>query len=298
MNARYLIVNADDFGLTPAGDSAIDALFSAGRITSTTILAPARYAAEACRSAREKGLAVGVHWTLHAEWADERWQPCAGAARVPSLCENGALIPDARRMGKRAKSGDVTCELTAQVEFLRAHGVAPDHADSHGGTLYGINGRLFFLNAFRLCKTYDLPFRFPRSSAFLRRQFGREPGAPLRAAHAAIAGTAKRFGVRLLDDFITNPYRAEKIGGYAALAAYYERELVLAGAGITEVFLHPSLPDEALLRRTGEWQKRVWEYEYLCSDAFKNLVEREGFILCSWGDAPFGRKENGKTSEP
>ena len=40
MNERVLIVNADDFGMTEAGDEAILGLFQAGRITSSTILAP------------------------------------------------------------------------------------------------------------------------------------------------------------------------------------------------------------------------------------------------------------------
>jgi len=42
-----------------------------------------------------------------------------------------------------------------------------------------------------------------------------------------------------------------------------------------------------MLARTGEWQKRVWEYEFLTSDAFLSCLEREGFVLCSWADAPF-----------
>ena len=290
MNARYLIINADDFGLTCAGDRAIRQLFAGKRITSTTILAPARFAADACAAAKEDSLPVGVHWTLHAEWAEERWQPCAGADRVPSLCEDGALLPDAKRMGQQAKNGDVTRELEAQLAFFGEHGVAPDHADSHGGTLYGINGRLFFLNAFRLCKKARLPFRFPRRAAFLTRQFGHEPSALLIGAHRAIVATADAYGVRLIDDFITNPYPVAKIGGVSALASYYERELSQAQAGITEVFLHPSIPDDALLARTPEWQKRVWEYEYLSSDAFLNFVEREGFQLCSWASAPFDHK--------
>lgn len=287
MNERVLIVNADDFGMTEAGDEAILSLFQAGRITSSTILAPAKRAESACQSACDRGLAVGVHWTLHAEWAEQDWLPSAGTGRVPSLCENGALIPSSARASKAAKSGDVTRELEAQYRFLAEHGATPDHADSHGGTLYGINGRLFFLNAFRLCKKYGLPFRFPRRSDFLRRQFGHEPGGALKAAHKLIVSSADGHGVKLIDDFITNPYPVAKIEGYADLAAYYEREIASAKAGITEVFLHPSLPDEALLKRTPEWQKRVWEYEFLTSDAFDNLIRREGFALSSWGNAPF-----------
>lgn len=292
MNTRYLIVNADDFGMTASGDEAILRLFEAGRITSTTILAPAQRAQAACAAAKERNLPVGVHWTLHAEWAEERWPPCAGAQSVPSLCEDGALIPSAWRASRQARSRDVTRELEAQAAFLRSRGVAPDHADSHGGTLYGINGRLFFRNAFQVCRAQNLPFRFPRRPAFLERQLGREPVALLRLAHRAIVRSADRRGVSLLDDFITNPLPAAKLGGFLALANYYDRALRDAGAGITEVFLHPSLPDEALQKRTPEWQKRVWEYEYLMSDAFDALVRREGFCLCSWANAPFESKRN------
>lgn len=287
MNARHLIINADDFGLTRAGDQAIRALFAAGRITSTTILSPARFADDACTAAKEDHIPAGVHWTLHAEWAEERWQPSAGASSVPSLCEDGALLSDAKRMAKTAKSGDVSRELEAQLAFLTARGVTPDHADSHGGTLYGINGRLFFRNAFRLCRAAGLPFRFPRRATFLARQLGHEPGALLRVAHRAIVASADAHGVKLIDDLITNPDPAAKIGSLSALSEYYERALSQAGAGITEVFLHPSQRDDALLARTPEWQKRVWEYEYLSSDAFINFVEREGFQLCSWASAPF-----------
>ncbi len=291
MNERYLIVNADDFGLTKPGDDAIAALFQAGRITSTTILSPAARAADACTAARAHDYPVGVHWTIHAEWADQRWTPCAGAQSVPSLCENDALIPNAARASKTAKSTEVTRELDAQHRFLIDNGVTPDHADSHGGTLYGINGRLFFLNAFRLCKRYDLPFRFPRRNDFLRRQFGHEPGAAIRSAHRAIVAAADCFGVRLIDDFITNPHPVEKIDGYQALADYYSSEIAGAGPGVTEVFMHPSLPDAGMLKKTPEWQKRIWEYEYLTSDAFQTLLDREGFILTSWGDAPLHRRK-------
>lgn len=297
MNERYLIVNADDFGLTESGDEAIVRLFGEKRITSTTILSPAARAAEACASAGARGLPAGVHWTIHAEWTDQKWTPCAGARRVPSLCEDGAMIPNAARASKAAKSTEVTRELEAQYRVLTERGVRPDHADSHGGTLYGINGRLFFLNAFRLCKRYDLPFRFPRGNDFLRRQLGRAPNAPLRAAHRAIVAAADGFGVRLIDDFITNPYPVKEIDGYSALMDYYNHEIAHAGPGVTEVFLHPSLPDESLLKKTPEWQKRIWEYQYLISDAFVNLLDREGFIRVCWGDAPLYGRKHGSINE-
>jgi predicted glycoside hydrolase/deacetylase ChbG (UPF0249 family) len=73
---------------------------------------------------------------------------------------------------KQAKRRDITRELEAQYLRLLDMGCVPDHADSHAGTLYGTNGRLFFLNAYALCKKYGLPFRFATEDSFLTRQFG------------------------------------------------------------------------------------------------------------------------------
>lgn len=287
MNARYLIVNADDFGLTRCVNEAVAELFGLGAITSSTILAPAKLAAGACETAAQRGYPVGVHWTLHAEWADEPWESSAGAS-VPSLAPGGLLLPDAREIAKRAKPADVTRELEAQYGFLQINGCAPDHADSHGGTLYGINGRLFFFNAFQVCKKYRLPFRFAKSPAFIARQAGRKVSKPLLAAHRAIVLTAAAMGVPLLDELVTHPLPVEKIGGYEGLCGYYERELAKSGPGVTEVFLHPSVPDSALLARA-QWQKRVWEYEYLRSGRLNRFAQREGFTLVSWAQAPFER---------
>lgn len=285
LNKRYLIVNADDFGMCEPSDKAICALFDAGIITSTTVLAPASRAKWACETAAEKGYAAGVHWTLGSEWHDDLWRPCAPREHVPSLLNtDGYLYPDGKSIAKNAKGKDVTTELEAQYAFLARHGCIPDHADSHSGTLYGINGRLFFINAFRVCKKHQLPFRFAKSDGFLRRQFdGKLPHAiPL--AQKGIVALAKRMGVTLLDDFITHPHPVARINGYNDLKAYYNQALATAPAGICEVFLHPSLHDDALLARTPEWQKRIWEYQYLSEGSFSDTVKREGFTLVSFSD--------------
>ena len=120
MNERYLIVNADDFGLTRAGDAAIAELFAEGLITSTSILAPARFAEKACKTAAGSGLHAGVHWTINAEWADEPWPPAAGAARVPSLSRGGALFDTAKEASRAAKSRDVTRERHLNVPAISA----------------------------------------------------------------------------------------------------------------------------------------------------------------------------------
>lgn len=64
MNERYLIINADDFGLCESMNQAVQELFRLGAITSSSILSPAPRAAKASALAAQQKLPAGVHWTL------------------------------------------------------------------------------------------------------------------------------------------------------------------------------------------------------------------------------------------
>ena len=283
MAERYLIVNADDFGMSESTNEAIRQLFDGEKIGSAGILAPAPFAPQAAKLAAEGGYSIGVHWTLTSEWAAWPWEPCGDA---PSLLEEGFLTADKQKV-KQAKSRDITRELEAQYLRLLDMGCVPDHADSHAGTLYGTNGRLFFLNAYALCKKYGLPFRFATEDSFLTRQFGGNVSPALKLASRAIGGVGKLRGVKLLSDFYSDPRPAEKIGGLSALKAYYESQLATLQGRICEVFMHPCLPDEELLSRSPQWQKRVWEYEYLKSGDLLLAAKAAGFKVVSWKEAPF-----------
>ena len=49
--------------------------------------------------------------------------------------------------------------------------------------------------------------------------------------------------------------------------------------------MHPCLPDEELLSRSPQWQKRVWEYEYLKSGDLLLAAKAAGFTVVSWREA-------------
>jgi predicted glycoside hydrolase/deacetylase ChbG (UPF0249 family) len=281
MAERYLIVNADDFGMSESANGAIVELFEGEKIGSAGILAPAPFAGEAAAVSGQRGYSIGVHWTLTSEWAAWPWAPCGDC---PSLLEEGVLTADKQKV-KQAKRRDITRELEAQYLRLLDMGCVPDHADSHAGTLYGTNGRLFFLNAYALCKKYGLPFRFATEDSFLTRQFGGNVSPALKLAAKAIGGVGKLRGVKLLSDFCSDPRPVEKIGGPSELRAYYEAQLSTLQGRICEVFMHPCLPDEELLSRSPQWQKRVWEYEYLKSGDLILAAREAGFRVVSWREA-------------
>ena len=77
---RALIVNADDYGLSPGVNQGVLAAHRLGLVTSATLMAnlPAAVAAVA---AAPPTLALGLHLNL------TTGEPCAGAARVPSLVD-------------------------------------------------------------------------------------------------------------------------------------------------------------------------------------------------------------------
>lgn len=110
-----LIVNADDFGLSPGVNRGIEEAFRHGIVTSASLMVRARAAEEAARFARARpDLGVGLHLDL-GEWLHERGRWVASYEVVP-LSDPGA----------------VRAEVTAQLgRFERLLGHAPTHLDSH-----------------------------------------------------------------------------------------------------------------------------------------------------------------------
>lgn len=285
MKNRYLIINADDFGVNESTNTAICELFEKRLITSTSLLTVAPFSKQAVKLASTKKLAAGVHLTINSDDSINRWQSNSGAK---SLSDYKGLRYSTKEIALKTKSKDVTKELEAQYRFMLDNGCKPDHADNHCGTLYGINGRLFFVNAFRFCRKYDLPFRFPKSPAFLARQFGGKAPAALILAHKILIKAAKHYDVCLPDDMFSNPYRINKIHSYESLRKYYIDELNRTDPGITEVFLHPSYPinsDSSV--NDDEWLKREYELRLLKSGDLLQIIEDKEITLCSWANAPF-----------
>ena len=282
MPERRLILHADDYGYNGASNRAVEALFEQGLLTSASLITVAPEALPAAHTAALRKLPIGVHFTLNSDPESPRWQSNSGAS---SLSDTKGLYHDSKQITLRAKSKDVSRELQAQYDFMLQNGCVPDHADSHCGTLYGINGRLFFFNAFRFCAQYNLPFRLAKSERFLHRMFvsGRAP-APLVPLYRAIAAAGLRRGVQLPEDVITSPHGMAALPDYETLRDFYIEELRGAGDGVTEIFLHPALPLEGCVP-DDPWIKRNYEYRLLQSGDLPALAEKLGFRLVSWAEA-------------
>lgn len=68
MSDKYLIINADDFGMCHAHNVATEELFKCGGISSATIMTPCPAATEATEFAKANPeLSIGVHLTTTSE---------------------------------------------------------------------------------------------------------------------------------------------------------------------------------------------------------------------------------------
>lgn len=273
--AKYLIINADDFGLNKEQNEAIKDLLKNKLITSTSIMSVASEAAGAIDFAKDISFPVGVHITLNSDEEAYRYPPLTGAK---SLGRDYFWL-ESKNLTFRAKRKDVRAELEAQYRHLTDNGAKVDHADSHCGTVYGINGRRFYLDAFDFCKEHNLPFRFPKTTGFLERQIGINIPAPVVKLQQMIVRSAEKRGVKLLDDLVSNPWSMERIKDYDTLRKYYLNAIDNCLDGVTEIFLHPALPNEKYGK---EWHKRELEYQLLKSGDLLQRAEDKGIEVQGW----------------
>jgi predicted glycoside hydrolase/deacetylase ChbG (UPF0249 family) len=244
-----LIVNADDFGLTPGVSRGILEAQARGIVTSTTLLVNRPLDPSLLEALRGSGLGVGLHVNL------TLGAPVSPLERVRSLVdESGAFLRDAREQAARAKPDEARLEIGNQIEaFRRLLGRFPTHLDSHHHVgrhepLLGL--MLFFARALRV---------------------------PLRAQDAEVRARARREGLRTPDHF-AGESGPEPCWTAERLLEHLER----LPPGITEFMTHPGYYDEALAySRYG--RQRETELAGLTDPRAREAVARQGIRLIHFG---------------
>lgn len=134
---RRLIINADDFGLTPGVNRAILNAHGSGVVSSATMMANGPAVEDAIRLARRaEGLSLGCHVVLI------DGQPVLPPNQIQTLTvRNGAprfrdrwLDFFIAAMGGQISSDEVAAEATAQITKLQAAGLQLSHIDTHKHT--------------------------------------------------------------------------------------------------------------------------------------------------------------------
>jgi predicted glycoside hydrolase/deacetylase ChbG (UPF0249 family) len=130
-----LILNADDFGMTPGINRSVLELNRAGALTSTTLMATAAHMAAAAEEVTvQPGLGVGCHVVL------VDGTPALPSDRIPALApEPGAFRRSLAGFVRDLMRGsipeaEIEAEAAAQICRLQAAGVRVTHLDTHKHT--------------------------------------------------------------------------------------------------------------------------------------------------------------------
>jgi predicted glycoside hydrolase/deacetylase ChbG (UPF0249 family) len=260
VDARLLIVNADDLGMYPAINEAVSRAFREGIVQSTSLMMPCPGAADAIDLLQElRDLPFAVHLSVIRDIPDYVWGPVAPKGEVPSLLDDDGNLYTSAKMAQMLKAAtleDLETEFRAQIETVLATGLQPTHLDWHC-LLDGGRDDVFDL-------TLNL---------------AREHGLALRASKPSSIAKVRQLGLPSSDHDLLDSFRldlATKSDQYAA----YLRSLP---PGLTDWAVHPGLGTTNARSIDPEgWPVRSSDLQFLVSQQAKEIIAQEGLTLLSY----------------
>ena len=266
-----MIINADDYGLSPGVNRGILEAHAAGAVTSASLLANAPGLADAVTRLR---VAPTLHVGLHLNLTDGK--PIARPDDVSSLCNPHTRkfyrLPQliARALLGRIARDHVVAECAAQLSHLRELGVSVGHLDSHRH----VHALPVVWNAVMevAARTGVSAVRMPEESS---------PRRSMRLGRA-LAAVSLRAAWHLTTNGHTNDRRlsrADRFWGFGLLGALdFQRRLLAIldqlEPGTTELMVHPGYVDRDLVEWDSYTTPRERELAALCSRDVRERLTR------------------------
>jgi hopanoid biosynthesis associated protein HpnK len=280
MKSRFLIVNADDFGMSAGINRGIIEAHRHGVLTSTSLMATGDAFDDAIALSRaHRDLSVGVHLTL------VEGVPVRRPDEIPSLVEADGRFPQTLGaflkawLTGRVRPEDVAREFAAQVEKVLGRGVQVDKLDSHMHVhvLPGIlpaavtTARRYGIRAIR------------RPVERLRYRHG-PSGLPALVRQTALSVLARAHDRRISGSGLRTP---DHFSGIAESGALTERHLLRIlrdlEPGVTEIMTHPGHHDAVVDQWRGSRRyRREGDLHALLSTEVKTLLRENGITLCTF----------------
>lgn len=277
-NSR-VIINGDDFGMSPGINRAIIKLHQQGRMKSTSIMANMPWSEEALQYAQTASiLEVGVHLNV------STGKPILPAERVPSLATSEGQFHDmsaflSRLLAGRIQRSELLLELEAQFEKFLEQGIQPVHVDSHMH-FHAVPALNEIVS--ELASRYGIEkVRNPNISAFVvppPGQAGLVEHA-LRKTGASVLNSTQTMMARkgiLLNGPSNRADNLMYLRWFLGRDGEAGRSFLTSMDGLNdssvEIIAHPSLADEVLPTLSNYVQGRREELAFLESDSFYGLL--------------------------
>jgi predicted glycoside hydrolase/deacetylase ChbG (UPF0249 family) len=277
---RKLIVNADDFGRTPAVSRGILKAHQDGIVTSTTVMVNQPGINDQLAGAlQHPKLGLGQHLVFSS------WRPVLDPGKVPGLVDDEGLFLDQHTLWARAEEiplGQLRAELQAQVELFEAlAGRRPDHLDCHHFVhLYPP----FFQVYAEMAAGLGLPLRvpFPPETDFewalstlpFLESF---PEDLVRGMIVTNSALVKSKGLSHPDHFVGTFF-----GRQALSVEFLSGLLADLPHGMTELMCHPGYDDESLTYSTYQTEREA-ELALLTNPTIKAQIQALGIELVTFG---------------
>ena len=271
---RFLIVHADDAGMSHSVNLATIEGLESGIVSSASIMVPCPWFLEFAEYAKDHPCYdYGIHLTLNAEWKHYRWGPVVSRDRVPSLVDkDGYLWDNVSQVAANVRAEEVEIELRAQIDRAKAFGVPLSHIDTHMGALIS---RPDLVEVYaRLGIEYDLPILFLRNVD--KATAGAYPA--LRESAAGIVKALDAKGLPVLDNL------AQFYGGDTheqRQAKYYETIRNLK-PGVSELIIHCGIENEELRAITNSTSRRDGDRRIFTSETTRQLLQDQNVTLLTW----------------
>lgn len=279
---KRLVVNADDFGLSPGVNRAVEIAWRDGILTQASLMAGGTAFEEAVEIARRNpGLQVGLHLTL------VQGTPVLPPERIPGLVGPDGRFPDnpvavgMRLFFDRGVREQLKAEIEAQILKIGATGLPLSHIDGHLNiqmhpTVFDLLTELmpqYGITSFRITRE--------RLRGNLAHDRGRIVGKTVeRLIFGALSDHARprldRLGVVSAVE-IKGLYSSGRIDEPYLLAALDSLQ-----AGLSELYLHPGcLPDGEISRRMPDYRHED-ELKALTSPRVRQRLRELDITLCNY----------------
>jgi hypothetical protein len=260
IDARLLIINADDFGMCHAINEAIFRALKKGVLRSTTLMVPCPWALHAMHFLTDHPeIPFGIHLTVISDWVDYRWGPLTSREKVPSLIDKAGYFYNFEHMPEflaQVRLDQLEMEFRGQIEAVLAAGLQPTHLDWHA---LRIGGR---------ADIFDVMLRLAR-----------EYGLALRVMGRALIEKLQSQGFPTNDYDFLDSYLLDPLDK----SARYDQMLRELPTGLSEWAVHPGLDNAELLAIEADGEHvRQTDFDFLMSQKAKDIVEEEGIILLDY----------------
>ena len=287
-NKKYLIINADDFGMSSEFNQAICNLMAQGIVSSASLMANGKAYEEAIQDIRRLNLKhIGVHLTLTCDGFENHNKITYSSVTHANSLEdkNGVLFCSYRDLAVKASDEDITNEIYSQIMKIKNDGIVFTHIDNHMYSVIhflGLRGYKCFYKALHRLKTRrKIGFRHALRKYDIDGIRSVYPGRKIQPYTWAMNNL---FHLRCPDFVFTIPYASPQSDSVEQKCDLLNTFFSNIKNGISELHVHPAIFSEELRKRNPTWKDRINEYEALKCYSKELLMDKYGITLISYAD--------------